>query len=98
MKMAEDHQVLLAACEVRIRDLIAHCEKQKRKIGELEVALAMARVGLDDAERRIEALTIQNDNMLAARVVAFDEGDVRRARERLSKMVREVNRCIALAE
>lgn len=96
--MAEDHRVLLAEFEVRVRDLIAHCEKQKCKIGELEGALAATKVDLHHAEERIKMLEAQRDNILAARVVAMHEGDVRRAKERIVRMIREVNNCIALAE
>ncbi|MDR2791385.1 MAG: hypothetical protein LBB27_01395 [Tannerellaceae bacterium] len=96
--MADDHRVLLAEFEVRVRDLMAHCEKQKRRIIELEESLSVVRTSLHEAEGRIEALTIRNDNMLTARIVTVHAGDVQRARARLSQMVREVNRCIALAE
>jgi hypothetical protein len=96
--MAEDHRMLLAEFEVRVRDLMAHCERQRCRIGELERALTARETGLRQAEQQIEMLTTQRDNMLAARVVAVHEGDVQRAKERVMKMIREVNRCIALAE
>lgn len=96
--MAENHRVLLAEFEVRVRDLVAHCERQKCKINELERMLAATNVDLQHAEQRIEMLEVQKDNILAARVVAVHEGDVRRAKERILRMIREVNSCIALAE
>lgn len=96
--MAEDHRVLLTEFEVRVRDLVAHCERQKCKIGELEEVLAATKADLQRAGQQIEMLETQRDNILAAGVVSVHEGDVRRAKERILKMIREVNNCIALTE
>ena len=44
----------------------------------------------------IEELNAKCDNMLTARVVSVNEGEMKSARMRLSKLVREVDKCIAL--
>ena len=74
--MTEDHKRLLAVFEVRVRDLMALCDQQKRRIDELTAALS--------------------DNMLTARIVSTNEEEMKNARMRLSKLVREVDKCIAL--
>mgnify|MGYP004567177647 FL=1 len=96
VKMTEDHKRLLAVFEVRVRDLMALCDKQKCQIDELTDALNQKTEELQQAKDEIVRLNTKCDNMLTARVVSVDEGDVRSARLRLSKLVREVEKCIAL--
>ena len=82
--MTEDHKRLLAVFEVRVRDLMALCD-QSLKDEELRQAKDM-----------IEGLNAKCDNMLTARIVSTNEEEMKNARMRLSKLVREVDKCIAL--
>ena len=91
--MTEDHKRLLAVFDVRVRDLMEFCDRQKQKINELESSLAQKEGELQQA---IEELNAKCDNMLTARVVSVNEGEMKSARMRLSKLVREVDKCIAL--
>ena len=81
--MTEDHKRLLAVFEVRVRDLMALCDEQKRKIDELAAALDLKEDELRQANLMIEELNIKCDNMLTARIVSTNEE-------------REVDKCIAL--
>lgn len=94
--MTEDHKRLLAVFEVRVRDLMALCDEQNHKINELKQMLSQKEAELQQALRRIDQLNTKCDSMLTARIVSSDEGDVKSARMRLSKLVREVDKCIAL--
>ena len=94
--MTEDHKRLLAVFEVRVRDLMELCDKQKQRIGELEGFLVQKGEELQQAIKTIEELNTKSDNMLTARVVSVNEGEMKSARMRLSKLVREVDKCIAL--
>ena len=85
--MTEDHKRLLAVFEVRVRDLMALCDQQKRRIDELTAALSL---------KDEEGLNAKCDNMLTARIVSTNEEEMKNARMRLSKLVREVDKCIAL--
>ncbi|WP_080905330.1 hypothetical protein [Parabacteroides sp. Marseille-P3160] len=94
--MTEDQKSLLAVFEVRIHDLIALCEQQKSKIDEFSFLLEQKKEELRQAQQKIEELNAKNTNLLTARVASIEEGDRRNARMRLSKLVREVDKCIAL--
>ena len=94
--MTEDHKRLLAVFEVRVRDLMELCDKQNQRIGELEGFLVQKEEELQQAIKTIEELNTKCDNMLTARVVSVNEGEMKSARMRLSKLVREVDKCIAL--
>ena len=82
--MTEDHKRLLAVFEVRVRDLMALCDQQKRRIDELTAALSLKDEELRQAKDMIEGLNATN------------EEEMKNARMRLSKLVREVDKCIAL--
>ena len=94
--MTEDHKRLLAVFEVRVRDLMELCDKQKQRIGELEGFLVQKEEELQQAIKTIEELNTKCDNMLTARIVSTNEEEMKNARMRLSKLVREVDKCIAL--
>ena len=87
--MTEDHKV-------RVRDLMALCDQQKRRIDELTAALSLKDEELRQAKDMIEGLNAKCDNMLTARIVSTNEEEMKNARMRLSKLVREVDKCIAL--
>ena len=94
--MTEDHKRLLSVFEVRVRDLMALCNRQKEQIRELQGTLIQKEDELQQTTKKIEELSIKYDNMLTARVVSVNEGEMKSAKMRLSKLVREVDRCIAL--
>ena len=87
--MTEDQNRLLAVFEVRVRDLMALCDAQRQKIVELNEAL-------NQATEEATAWKSKFDNLLTAKVVSTNEEERKDARMRLSKLVREVDRCIAL--
>lgn len=95
-EMTEDHKKMLAVFEVRVRDLMELCRMQKQKISELQDSLVQKEEELQQAAGKIEELNAKYDNMLTARVVSVNEGEMKSARMRLSRLVREVDKCIAL--
>ncbi len=95
-EMTEDSKRLLVSFESRFRELLAACERQKKRIQELEEALKMKNAELGKAFEDIKELNAKCDNMLTAHVLSVREGEVRNAKSRVSKLVREVDKCIAL--
>lgn len=94
--MTEDQNRLLAVFEVRVRDLMALCDSQRQKIVELTEALNQAEEALRQTSEEASAWKAKFDNLLTAKVISADEEEMKDARMRLSKLVREVDRCIAL--
>lgn len=94
--MTEDQKRLLAVFEVRLHDLIVLCEQQRREINELRTILNSKDEALRIAQEEIEALNAKCDNLLTARVFSTNEEEMRNAKQRLSKLVREVDKCITL--
>ena len=94
--MTEDQHRMLAELDVRVRDLMSLCDRQRQQIVELTQSLAQKEQELQQSKEEICALNTKCDTLLTARVVTVQEADIKSARLRLSKLVREVDRCIAL--
>ena len=95
-EMTEENKRLLNVFTVRVRDLMKFCDEQKHKINELENLLEKKEEELQQAMKMIGDLNTKCDNMLTAKVVSINEGEAKSAKMRLSKLVREVDKCIAL--
>jgi molybdopterin converting factor small subunit len=94
--MTDDQNELLAVLDVRLHDLMALCEEQKRTIEALNQKINADSEKLRQAEQKIQAMNAKYTELLTAHIVSLDEGDVKNARMRLLKLVREVEKCIAL--
>ena len=94
--MTEDQHRMLAELDVRVRDLMSLCDRQRQQIVELTQSLAQKEQELQQSKEENCELNTKCDNLLTARVVTVQEADIKSARLRLSKLVREVDRCIAL--
>ena len=94
--MTADQNRLLAVFEVRVRDLMALCDSQRQKIVELTGALNQTEETLQRTREEAAAWKAKFDNLLTAKVISANEEEMKNARMRLSKLVREVDKCIAL--
>ncbi|MDD4516538.1 hypothetical protein [Massilibacteroides sp.] len=94
--MTEDQKSLMAVFEVRLQDLISLCEERNQRITELNKVLAEKEEELKLSLQKIQELNAKYDNVLTAKIVSADEGEMKNAKMRLSKLVREVDKCIAL--
>jgi len=94
--MTEDQEKLLAVFEVRLHDLLTLCEDQKRKIEELTRHIKAEKESMQRSEQKIQTLNTKYTDLLTVHVASSEEGGVKNARMRLLKLVREVEKCIAL--
>ena len=94
--MTEDQEKLLAVFEVRLHDVLTLCEARKRKIEELTLHIKSDKESIQRAEQKIQALNTKYTDLLTVHVASLEDGGVKNARMRLLKLVREVEKCIAL--
>lgn len=94
--MTEDQLKLLNDFEARVRQMIFKCDELKRENAQL-------RSNLDEEKQLVETLSEENktwkekyDNLKVARIITVRQGDFASAKKRLSSLVREVDKCIAL--
>lgn len=94
--MTEKENILLAAFDERMHELIKSCDEQKHLIEELKTSLKEKEEMIQQTKQTFEALQAKYTNLLTARRLAEDENEFRNARKRVDKLVREVDTCIAL--
>lgn len=94
--MTDEHEKMLAVFEARVRQLMFVCDTQKQKIAELSKALGKREAELQQAKQQTDELNAKYNNLMMARIISVKEGEVKNAKQRLLKLVREVDKCIAL--
>lgn len=94
--MTEEQQRLLTNFETRVRQVMLLCESLRQDKAVLEKALDAKEIALKEAKDSIHDLTIKYDNLKLAKMISYGDTDVKGAQQRLSKLVREVDKCIAL--
>jgi prefoldin subunit 5 len=94
--MSENDNNLLVVFEDTVRDLKKLCDERKRQIESLEATLMEKDEKIQQAERMIMTLKTDYSNLLIARRLSDDKEAFQQARKRVSKLVREVDLCIAL--
>ncbi len=94
--MTDEEKNLLSTFEARLRHLIYLHDELKRDYGELQSRVET----LQDEQRKIQAdyneLQRRFTDLKSAETISLNGGDVRETKLRLSKLVREVDKCIAL--
>lgn len=94
--MTEAQEKLLVVLETRIHDLMALCDGQKQKITTLSSLLQEKEQELKRALEQVELLNAKYESLLTARIVSADSREVKDAKSNISRLVREVDKCIAL--
>ena len=95
-KMTEEQNKLLGVFEARVRQVMLLCDDLKKEVCDLEEQKK-------DLEESYNALLEENktlknkyDNLKMVRIISVKQDDFKAAKNRLSKLVREVDKCIAL--
>lgn len=94
--MTDDQRKMLSVFEDRVRKLLYLCDTLKTENADLRNQLSAKEAELRTADLKMQDLKSQYDNLKIARVVTIQQGEIKGAKQRLSKLVREVDRCIAL--
>jgi len=94
--MTEEQQKLLTNFETRVRQLMLLCESLKQENQRLSIKLESKEKTLADSEKVLRDLTASYDNLKLARMVSFGKIDTKDAQQKLSGLVREIDKCIAL--
>ena len=95
-EMTEEGDKLLNDIEARLRHLAYLREELKRENEGLKETLEAKERELEQMREEYEALQASYTNLRQARIIAARESEVGDTKQRLSKLVREVDKCIAL--
>ncbi|MCD8292298.1 MAG: hypothetical protein LUC23_00830 [Prevotellaceae bacterium] len=94
--MTDEEKKLLDTFETKLRHLIYLYEESKRENGELRQLLATQQAENGKLKDACEALRQDYTNLKTAATISLNGSDVKETKLRLSKLVREVDKCIAL--
>ena len=94
--MTDDQSKLLVDLEVRIKQVMLLCDSLKEENGRLKSDLRSKQSQLDQTGEELQQLKTKYDNLKMARTITAASVDVESAKLKLSKLVREVDKCINL--
>lgn len=94
--MTDEGKQLLNAFETRLRHLIYLHEEQRRENAELRRQIDEAEEARRNLQADFDELAQRYTDLKTATTISLDGNDVKETKLRLSKLVREVDKCIAL--
>lgn len=94
--MTEEQVKLLKDFEFRVRQLMDRCDKLKVENKNLKDSLALKDREIAEVKEAVKEITSKYDTLKSAKAISMDETEAKEAKKRLSSLVREIDKCIAL--
>jgi len=94
--MTEEQLKIIRNFEVRVRQVLFLCDKLKEENTKLQLQLTEQKSMNDLLRKENTQLQLKYDNLKVVRMISVSRDDFKTTKNRLSKLVREVNKCIAL--
>jgi len=95
--MSEKQEKLFAEFELRMRQLMFLCDSLKKQNAALREELNTKKVLIESLNSDIRQLKKQYDDLKFAKAVSSgNKEEILSAKQRLSRLVRDVDKCIAL--
>ncbi len=82
--------------ETRVRQLILSYRELQAENQQLKKAVSDGKAAMEELRRENKALQADYNNLKLARMIAVNSEDQQAAKNRLAKIIREVDKCIAL--
>ena len=86
----------LATFETRLRQLLLRFQELKKENGEVLAMLEANKKTVKELQEKINQQQADYDSLKMAKMIEITDGNLDGAKERLSKLIREVNKCIAI--
>ena len=86
----------LATFETRLRQLLLRFQELKKENGELYAMLESNEKTLKELREKVSQQQSDYDSLKMAKMIEITDGNLDGAKERLSKLIRDVNKCIAI--
>ena len=94
--MTEEEKKLLNTFETQLRHLMYLHDELKRENAELRKLLENEKLKNEKVQAQYDELEVNYTNLKTATTISLNGSDVKETKLRLSKLVREVDKCIAL--
>lgn len=80
----------------RVRQLILQYDEKKREINALQEKLKKRESQIKELEAKLSQMQNDYSSLKMAKMIEISDGDMEDAQKRLSKLIRDVNKCITL--
>lgn len=94
--MTDENSKLLVDLEVRLKQLLFLCDSLKDENSSLKTEIKLRQDRIDVATKDLKDLKTRYDSLKTVRTITAGSVDVDTAKLKLSKLVREVDKCINL--
>ena len=94
--MTPQERKALKDFETRVRKLMLDFRQLRAERSSLQRQVETLEAQLETEKAKGRELGRELSSLRMAHIVRFEEGDIKEARSKLNKMVREVDKCIAL--
>ncbi|MDR1742230.1 MAG: hypothetical protein LBR48_00195 [Dysgonamonadaceae bacterium] len=94
--MTDEQKKLLIDLEVRIKQVLYLCDSLREDNLRLSAEIQQKQQTISDTAEELKRVKTKYDNLKMARTITAASVDVDAAKAKLSKMVREVDKCINL--
>lgn len=94
--MADEKNKLLVDLEVRVKQVMFLCDALKDENARLKTDIKNKQELIDNAAKELSQLKSKYDSLKVARTITAASVDVEAAQLKLSKLLREVDKCINL--
>jgi predicted RNase H-like nuclease (RuvC/YqgF family) len=86
----------LATFETRLRQMILRFQELKKENQELYATIQSDEKKMAELRQKLEQKQYDYDSLKMAKMIEITDGNLEGAKERLSKLIRDVNKCIAV--
>ena len=86
----------LATFETRLRQMILRFQELKKENQELSATIQNDEKTMAELRQKMEQKQYDYDSLKMAKMIEITDGNLDDAKERLSKLIRDVNKCIAV--
>lgn len=94
--MTKEEEKNLQKLETRVRQFILTYKTLEASQLKLQAALRQKEEQIAQLEEQNKQLQMQYQNLKLAKIMTLDSGDTVAARQRLTRLIKEVDKCIAL--
>ena len=94
--MTTEEEKTLKTLETRIRQLILKFQQMKEEVEELQEEVVVKDRQLLELKRQNQLLEANYANLKMAKMLEIGDTDLSSAKQRLNRLVRDVDKCIAL--
>jgi predicted nucleic acid-binding Zn-ribbon protein len=86
----------LATFETRLRQLLLRFQELKKENADLYGMIAKNEQSIKALQAQLDQKQNDYDSLKMAKMIEITDGNLEGAKERLSKLIRDVNKCIAI--